>query len=72
MLVVSTAWAAWHGELVISALPSMPPSLAAKGIWRLAAQGTDHRCTGQFSSEPRVASLVDGSIVMYYWHRCWD
>jgi hypothetical protein len=35
-----------------SRLPSMPPSLAAKGIWGLAAQGTDRRCTGRFSSDP--------------------
>jgi hypothetical protein len=49
---------------------SMPPSLAAKGIWRL-AQGTDRRCTGRFSSDPSVMSLIDGSIVLYYWHRCW-
>jgi len=35
----------------------MPPSLAAKGIWRLAAQGTDRRCAGRFSSDPRLASL---------------
>jgi hypothetical protein len=38
----------------------------------MAAQGTDRRCTGRFSSDQRVASLIDGSIVMYYWHRCWD
>ena len=64
MLVVATTWAAWHGELVISALPSMVT--CRKRNLATGHTGTDRRCTGRFSSDPRVASLIDGSIVMYY------